>query len=233
MNRTALNLAALATSLLLSSCGEPFTKIAVRHQTELDLLRADLKHLSELVAANPPEKALAAPLNPAPSFVDESAGTSNVAILAWDRLADPEKKFETKEIMDLYLSNSLENIFIWSKWDSKAFETYEADLVSATSLPYLITYKTLKLQEPTVDENLNYTVGGASLGVYLYDRSKKEIVCAFPISALSPEEVSYQYREGDNKLEAARSWARSSLWDNLRKTLLAELPAKVGGSFGL
>ncbi len=55
----------------LASCGETFTEVASRNQSELDALRADLKKLGELVAVNPPAKEPASPLDPFPVYKDD------------------------------------------------------------------------------------------------------------------------------------------------------------------
>lgn len=218
--------------LLLTSCGETFVEVAARHQADLDALQADMTKLSELVATNPGEMAPASPLDPPPVFRQDEKATSNTSLLIHERLTDPTKKFGDNELLDLYLSNGLENVFTWKQWDQKAFEGFEADLQGAVALRYLVAYKTLEFQEPRVDAKLNYTIGGARLGVYVYDRKKKGLVCVFPIGALSAETVEYTYRkDGSDQVSAANSWARSSLWENLRKAILPALAEKTGGTF--
>jgi hypothetical protein len=220
--------------LFLTACGESFVEVAARHQPGLDALQADMKKLSELVAANPGEMALASPLDPAPVFKQNEMATSHTALLIHERLADPNKTFADKELLDLFLSNGLENFFIWSAWDDKVFEGFETDLQATLALRYLVAYKTLDLKEPLVDAKLNYTIGGARLGVYVYDREKDALVCSFPVAALSSETVEYQYRQdGSDQVSAANSWAHSSLWENLRKAILPALAEKTGGTFEL
>lgn len=223
----------LLVALLLTSCGEKFTEVAGRHQAELDALGADMKKLGELVAGNPGEKAPGSALDPLPVFKQDEAASSNTSLVVWERLADPAKEQKSDDdLMDLYFSNGLENCFTWSTWEEKAFDSFETDLAAATSIRYLVTYKTLEYKAPTVDDKLNYTIGGARLGVYVFDREKKEIVCAFPVVATSAETVNYQYREsGGDQVDSAQRWARSSLWEGLRKAILPALAEKTGGTF--
>jgi len=222
----------LILPLFLTSCGESFLEVAGRHQAELDALGADMKQLSELVAAHPGEKVPETPLDPLPVYKEDGAAGSNASIVIWERLADPLKEYKTDELMDLYLSNGLENCFTWSTWEGKAFDNFETDLGNATSVRYLVTYKTLEYHPPVVDANLNYTIGGARLGVYVFDREKTEIVCAFPLAATSSETVNYQYQQsGGDQAQSAQRWARSSLWENLRKSILPALSEKTGGKF--
>lgn len=218
--------------LLLTSCGETFVEVAGRHQPGLEALRADMTKLSELVAANPGEMALAAPLDPPPVFKKDKMEGTNTVLLVYERLADPTKTFGDKELLELFFSNDLENLIIWSTDEDKVFEGYEKDLQSALSLRYLVAYKTLDLKEPLVDAKLNYTIGGARLGIYVYDRETDALVCSFPVAALSSETVEYQYRQdGSDQVSAANSWAHSSLWENLRKAILPALAEKTGGTF--
>lgn len=218
--------------LLLTSCGESFVEVTARHQPGLEALRADMTKLSELVAANPGEMALAAPLDPPPVFKQDEMVASNTVLLIHERLADPTKTFGDKELLNLFFSNGLENLIIWSTGEDKVFESFEKDLQSALALRYLVAYKTLDLKEPLVDAKLNYTIGGARLGVYVYDRETDALVCSFPVAALSSETVEYQYRQdGSDQVSAANSWARSSLWENLRKAILPALAEKTGGTF--
>lgn len=134
--------------------------------------------------------------------------------------------------IDLYYSNGLENLFTWSPWEEKAFENYEQDLQRAFALRYLVAYKLLEHRVPSVDANLQYTIGGAALGVHIDDREKQELVCSFPVSALSDETVNYSYKQdGSDQVSAANSWARSSLWENLREAMLKTLAERTGGTF--
>lgn len=222
---------AVFVPLFLSSCGETFTEIASRNQADLDALRADYKKLGELVEANPPAKDLAEPLDPLPVYKDDDKTGSNTILVAWERLADPAKEIPSDDYMDLYYSQGIENLFIWATWDGKAFESYESELKTAAALRYLVTYKQLEYKAPVVDAQLNYTIGGAALAVYLYDRTKQEIVCSFPVAAMSDAEVNYQYKQNENQQAAAQSWARSSLWENLREQVLKGLAEKTGGTF--
>jgi len=226
-------LLAASASLLLVSCGETFIEVAARHQSDLEKLRADLTKLGELVAANPTAKEPASPLDPAPAYKKDDTANSNTSIIAWERLADPNKEFKTDELMDFYLSNGLENCFEWATWDKKAFDNFEPTLRQVCSLRYLVTYKPVQYKAPVVDENLNYTIGSAASIVHVFDREKQEIVCSFHVVAASDEKVNYTYTEGGDQLGAARSWARSSLWENLRNRTVEVLAAKTGGSFAL
>ena len=209
-------------------------KIAERNRAGLDSLQADMKQLSDLIASNPGEVTPSAPLDPSPVFKEDEGAGSNTAMVIHERLTEFEKKAGDEDLMDLFLSNGLENCFIWSTWEEKAFDSFESELQSALGLRYLIGYKTLEYIAPKVDAQLNYTIGGARLGVYVFDREKKEIVCAFPLAATSSETVNYQYREsGGDQAQSAQSWARSSLWENLRKAILPALAEKTGGTFEL
>lgn len=223
---------ALLLPLVLGSCGgETFREVAARNQAGLDGLRADFKKLGELVAANPPAKELAAPLDPAPSFKDDDKEGSNTVLLAWELLADPVKEIPDEDYTNLYYSHGVENIFSWAEGEEKAFEDFEAELKGVAALRYLVAYKRLEYKEPAVDGELSYTIGGAALAVHLFDRAKQEIVCSFPVAAMSDAEVSYQYKEGENRQAAAQSWAHSNLWENLREEILKGLAEKTGGVF--
>ena len=217
--------------LFLTSCGETFTEVASRNQADLDALRADYKKLGELVEANPPAKDLAEPLDPLPVYKDDDKTGSNTILVAWERLADPTKEIPSDSYMDLYYSHGTENLFTWATWEEKAFEGYEAEIKTAAALRYLVTYKQLEYKEPVVDAQLNYTIGGAAIAVHLFDRKTQEIVCSFPVAAMSDAEVNYQYKQGENQQSAAQSWARSSLWENLREQTLKVLAEKTGGIF--
>lgn len=223
---------ALLLPVVLSSCGETFMEVATRNQADLDALRTDLKKLGELIAANPPAKDAAPALDPAPVFKEDDEAGSNTALLPWELLADPTKEIPNDEWINLYYSNGIENLFVWSTWgDKKAFENYEAEIKRAAALRYLVAYQKIKHEAPAVDAQLNYRIGGAVLAIYVFDRTKQEIVCSFPVAAMSNAEVNYQYKENENRQSAAQSWARSNLWENLRESVLKGLNEKTGGSF--
>lgn len=220
--------------MLLASCGETFHEVAVRHQPAIDTLRADMEQLAALVQAGTADTAPAAPLDPPPVFKVNDAAGSNTAILILERLIEPERSFQSGELLDLRLSNGLENLFIWAKREGKAFETFEPAILDATAIRYLVVYQVLQHEAPKVDAQLQYTIGGARLGVHVYDREKKALVASFPVAALSPERVEYTYRkDGSDQAAAANNWARSSLWENLRKVILPALAEKTGGIFAL
>ncbi len=232
MKRRALPVALSCLSLFLASCGDSYQEVAARHQATLDTLREDMAKLSELVAANPEEMSAEMPLDPAPVFKQDDSAASNTVAVVWERLTDPSTQVDEKTAIDLYLSNGLENLFTWATWDMKAADNFEADLKNAAALRYLVSYKPLKLNPPQVDAEFNYTIGSVAMGVYVYDRQKKEIVRAFPVVAMSGARVGYQYRkDGSNQLQAARDWARSSLWENLRPAVTKALAERTGGTF--
>lgn len=232
MKRLFLSL--LPVALLLASCGETFQEVAARHQTAIDALRADMEQIADLVEAGPADTAPAAPLDPPPVFKVNDAAGSNTAILMLERLIEPERSLPSDELLDLRLSNGLENVFIWSKRKGKAFETFEPAILDTTSVRYLVVYQALQHEAPKVDAQLHYTIGGARLGVHVYDREKKALVASFPVAALSAQTVEYTYRkDGSDQAVAANNWARSSLWENLRKAVTEALAEKTGGIFAL
>lgn len=232
MKRILLSL--LPAALLLSSCGETFHEVAARHQPAIGALRADMEQLAALVEAGPADTAPAAPLDPPPVYRQNDAAGSNTAILILERLIEPERKSPNGELLDLRLSNGFENFFIWAEREGKAFETFEEAILEATSLRYLVVYQVLQHDAPKVDTQLQYTLGGARLGVHVYDREKKALVASFPVAALSSEKVEYTYRQdGSDQAVAANNWARSSLWENLRAAVVKALAEKTGGVFAL
>lgn len=224
----------LPAAVLLASCGETNQEVAARHQPAIDALRADMEQLAALVQAGPADTAPAAPLDPPPVFKENDAAGSNTAILILERLIEPERNFPSGELLDLRLSNGFENPFIWAKREGKAFENLEPAILDNTSIRYLVVYQVLQHEAPKVDAQLQYTIGGARLGVHVYDREKKALVASFPVAALSAEKVEYTYRkDGSDQAVAANNWARSSLWENLRKVILPALAEKTGGTFVL
>lgn len=224
----------LPAAVLLASCGETNQEVAARHQPAIDALRADMEQLAALVQAGPADTAPAAPLDPPPVFKENDAAGSNTAILILERLIEPERNFPGGELLDLRLSNGFENPFIWAKREGKAFKTFEPAILETTSVRYLVVYQVLQHNAPKVDAQLQYTIGGARLGVHVYDREKKALVASFPVAALSSEKVEYTYRQdGSDQAAAAGNWARSSLWENLRVAVTKALAEKTGGVFAL
>ena len=216
---------------MFTSCGEAYKEVAARHQKELEALEADLKKLADLVPETfkGNEVELTGAMDPLPKF-DGDEISSNATILVWDQLADLEGDIDD-EILNLYLDTGVRNCFVWSAWDQTASDSYEEDLKHAAAIRYLITYKYYSYVAPQVDQSMNYTVGAAAAGVFIYDREKGEVVCAFPVAAMSDPTINYTYKEGENKPYAAKRWARSNLWEKVRVKLIEELAAKTGGTF--
>jgi len=225
----------------LTGCGPTHEEVLSEYRDRFDGIRAAFAEIAKALppAGSAKEGARVEGLDPKPVY-DDLREVYNTEVVMEDQLADPDGKFRDPLAFDLILSRGLLRGIQWtgprspmsdSTRGARASTDFRKELDDALGLRYLLVNRILEHVPPVgVDEN-NFRGGRIRLEAFLVDLKTKQVLVGFPYSATTSDRVQYTYRGQENKKEALRSWAASSLYENARKALMKAFPQATGGTF--
>ncbi len=230
----------LMASLALAGCGLTNQQVIDQFEPQFTQLRADLKDIASTLPSVAEVKNVAQPLDPRPVYVEGSDEIQNTDILMFENLSDPDTDLRTSGQLDLTLSNYLLRYLRWTGPDSpmsasalkaRAPKDSAGQFEQALNIRYIGVAAVVKYDPPVAVSESAFTGGYAEILGFLVDRETRQTLCVFRISALSNQDVSYTYQEGDSKTQALEKFAYSTLWTNARTAFLEEMGRACGGDF--
>ncbi|MBN1219858.1 MAG: hypothetical protein JXM69_13095 [Anaerolineae bacterium] len=227
--------------LLLTACGETNQDVINQYQPQYDQLRVKLQEIAPALPETTGEQA-AASLNPPPHYVERSKEALNTDIVMYEQLLNPDVELRQNNQLDLLLSNDLITALRWTGDHSpmqpaslkqKAAEVTRQTLEQGLQIKYLGVARVTKYEPVIPVDEKTFGGGLAEIAGFLVDLDSQEVLCAFNISARPEAQVAYQYKEGENQVQALAEAARSNLWGNARAAFITALNEQCGGEFSL
>jgi len=225
----------LAFAVCLAACsgGPTYTEVLAANKATTDALRARVQAiLSKLPAKGTVNLSYGKPLEPRLTWTGSDPRNS-AAILPVELMAGAKPEF------DLTMEGPLNYVLAWSGEpstlsqdvrDDSASESFVKAFEEAKQPVYAIVYRSVRYEKPRAVSESQYDGGAADLEAFVARLETGEILAACRVSANPDEEISFQYRQGDDKAERLAAAASSSLWSNTRKALADCINAQTGAA---
>jgi hypothetical protein len=120
-----------------------------------------------------------------------------------------------------------------SSLKKRASDDLAEKLEQALQIRYLGVARVVVYDRPVAVSEETFDGGYAEVAGFLVDMETRTVLCSFSIDARPTEQVSYTYKEGENKLAALERFAYSSLWNNAREAFIEKMDQVCGGTFEL
>lgn len=239
MNHIPSQSCALKTALLLclgftlSGCGQKHKEIVEPYVSDYTQIRAKLKRIAELIP--PPGSTLDSEpqtLDPPFKLLDEETG-DNAEALMFEQLNDPEIK---NLPFDLLLSDNLLVSLNWTSDERKDDDSKggDADFMRSTmaagrQLRYLVVHRVVKLTLPEAVGPQEFTPGSVTLEGFVVDLKDEKVVATYVVTAETPANVKFVYKEGDSPNDRLQAFAKSEVFTDARSQIAKKLEQVTGG----
>jgi len=246
MKQRILTVVMVCLVLTLSACGPSGptnADVIKKFQPQYAALRADLAAAAKSLPDYTGDQGPASPLSPAPVYKEKSDGTLNTDILMYEQLLDPDGRLDDKTQLDLRLSAYLLNNLQWTGPQNPMADTIQKQVASdpagknyqavLDNTRYLGVVRMAAYDPPVADNNKKFTGGEALFAGYLLDLKTKQAVCVVAVDATADTSVQFQYKTGEDPKTALEGFARSTVWTNARKGLIAAFTKTCGGTYTL
>ena len=230
---------ATSLAMLLTGCGPSMGEVVLEYKPQFDSLRTDLQAIASELPETVVDQQVTQALDPAPDYnADDYDGIRNTDILMYDHLLNPELDLHDNDQLDLSLSRYVVKYLNWTgpdyfTSDKRASEDWTAGFEQALAIRYLGVARVGLYDPPVAVSAESFQGGYAEVDGFLVDMQTKEILCSFKIAAQPNMTVNYQFKEGDDPVEALEKFAHSTLWENARQAFIEKMNENCGGNFVL
>ncbi len=231
----------LCAPLLLAGCGPKTSEVLDKVRPQYEPLRARLRQIAaELPPPSPlPPDPQSKKLDPKPVLRDDGRG--NLVFFHASQVADSKARVDEGKDLDLILSGELSSLLGWtaqpstlssSVLEARGDKDFPARLEAIRSrVRYLGMYRAAEYEPPVAVDEKSFRGGRVAMDFFVYDLNDGKLLAQWRLTARPNETVEYSYRKGESQTAALESWARSSIWSNLRKALFGSLPERIGGEY--
>jgi hypothetical protein len=223
--RMMFYLALVAIPALQFGCGPKLAGVLKKYEGYFRDKRAEFR---EIARSLPPKGSLraekpCADLAP-PLLFDEPGNRFNTEVLMFEELEDPD----SSPGFSLNFGGGLRRAILWTGPKSPLSSSadgagIEKQLKAALGYRYLVVNRVAELVEPVAVDERRYSPGRARIEAFVVDLPSKAVLCSFVFEAASAEHVRFTYKSGESKQEQLAKWAHSTLWQDARDKMVANL----------
>lgn len=238
----------IGIALLVSACGgggESRQDVVGRYEPQFAEMRLKLQAIAQALPASAVEQKASPSLDPAPQYVfynnpTDSSKIYNTDILMAQHLLDPDLDLGKSDQVDLLLSKYLDTYLRWtgpnnpmssSAREAEAPKDLAAQLEKALQIAYLGVARVGDYVPAVASDAENFQGGLAEVDGFLFDMESQALLCSFHLSIRVDEQVSYTYKEGEDRTAKLTEAANARLKENVHEQLMAAFAEMCGGQF--
>ena len=224
----------LVALLVLAACGQNAGDVIASFKPRMDEMRARLQ--ATIAALPQPGVAVSSSMSvadPKPVF-DAAAGTYNTAFLSAEEIAtgdDPAFALNLTSDLGLALAWTGPKNPMADSAMSGSIDGLDKQFEAALATPYAVIYRAVSYAPPKASDATNFEGGNIDMEAFLVRTANATSVASCRIQGESAQEVSYSYKKGDDPVARLEAFAKSTLYDDVRKKLAACLTEQTGGTF--
>jgi hypothetical protein len=158
------------------------------------------------------------PLNPPLVLNEGNESQSNVEVVMFDTLQDPDSTRPAQSNrLDLNLGGAIERCMAWTGANNPMSETamrnrdgkrLKSECMAALARPYLLVLRAANYVQPVVTSTSSYTPAYAVLEGFIVDAATNTLRGTFVVSARSDANVQYSYRRESQREVVTRRTSR-------------------------
>lgn len=220
--------------ILLAGCRETHKEIVQPYLSDYQQMREKLKRIAESIP--PPGTTVDSKpqtLDPPLKLLNEETG-DNAEALMFEQVTDPEV---INLPFDVLLSDNLLVSLNWTSDERKDDDYSGGDpefmrrtLEAGRTLRYLVVHRVLDLTLPEAVGPQSFKPGTVTLEGYVVDLEDEQIVATYVLTAKTPANVRFVYKEGDSPEERLQAFAKSEVFTDARRQIAKKLEQVTGGT---
>lgn len=223
--------------VLAGGCSKTHKEIVKPYISDYQEIRQKLRDIADLLP--PPATTTDSEpqeLDPPFKLLHKEIG-DNAEALMIGQLTDPE----TKNLpFDVMLSDNLLVSLNWTSDERKDDDYRGADaefmkrtLEAGRSLRYFVVHRVLDIKLPEAIGPEEFTAGSVTLEGFVVDLKNEKIVANYVVTAKTPAQVEFVYKEGDSREARLQAFAKSEVFTDARRQIAKKLEQVTGGTVSI